>query len=37
MNGMETLINPVLLKELPSNVSHNGGAMVTGLDKRSLQ
>jgi len=26
------LINPELLKELPSNVSHNGGAMVVGLD-----
>ena len=30
-NG-DSLINPLLLKELPSNVSHNGGAMVTGLD-----
>jgi glucose/arabinose dehydrogenase len=30
-NG-EKLINPILLEELPSNVSHNGGAMVTGLD-----
>ena len=30
-NG-DSLINPILLKELPSNVSHNGGAMVTGLD-----
>lgn len=30
-NG-EKLINPVLLEELPSNVSHNGGAMVAGLD-----
>jgi glucose/arabinose dehydrogenase len=30
-NG-EKLINPVLLEELPSNISHNGGAMVTGLD-----
>ena len=29
-----SLINPVLLKELPSNVSHNGGAMVTGLDNQ---
>jgi glucose/arabinose dehydrogenase len=27
-----SLINPILLKELPSNVSHNGGAMVAGLD-----
>ena len=32
-NG-EKLINPVLLKELPSNVYHNGGAMVTGLDNQ---
>ena len=30
-NG-EELINPTLLEELPSNVSHNGGAMVAGLD-----
>ncbi len=30
-NG-ETLVNPVLLKELPSNVSHNGGAMVADKD-----
>ena len=30
-NG-EELINPVLLKELPSNSYHNSGAMVTGLD-----
>ena len=30
-NG-EALINPVLLKELPSNIYHNGGVMVTGLD-----
>ena len=30
-NG-EELINPVLLKEIPSNSYHNGGAMVTGLD-----
>jgi len=30
----EALINPVLLKELPSNVYHNGGAMVTGLDNQ---
>jgi len=30
-NG-NTLINPILLKELPSNFYHNGGAMVTGLD-----
>jgi len=30
-NG-EALINPVLLKELPSNSYHNSGAMVTGLD-----
>jgi glucose/arabinose dehydrogenase len=28
----DSLINPILLKELPSNVSHNGGVMVTGLD-----
>ncbi|MEJ2260730.1 MAG: PQQ-dependent sugar dehydrogenase [Nitrosopumilaceae archaeon] len=27
-----SLINPILLKELPSNVSHNGGAMVSGQD-----
>ena len=32
-NG-NSLINPVLLKELPSNISHNGGAMVTGLDNQ---
>jgi len=32
-NG-EMLINPVLLKELPSNTYHNGGAMVTGLDNQ---
>ena len=32
-NG-NSLINPILLKELPSNVSHNGGAMVTGLDNQ---
>jgi len=32
-NG-EKLINPILLEELPSNVSHNGGAMVTGLDNQ---
>ena len=30
-NG-EELINPVLLKTLPSNSYHNSGAMVTGLD-----
>jgi len=30
-NG-NTLVNPILLKELPSNLYHNGGAMVTGLD-----
>ena len=30
-NG-EELVNPVLLKELPSNSYHNSGAMVTGLD-----
>ncbi len=30
-NG-EKLINPILLEELPSNISHNGGAMVAGLD-----
>jgi hypothetical protein len=28
------LINPELLKELPSNISHNGGAMVVGLDDK---
>ncbi len=28
------LINPVLIKELPSNEYHNGGAMVTGLDNQ---
>ena len=32
-NGNE-LINPVLLKELPSNSYHNSGAMVTGLDNQ---
>ena len=32
-NG-EELINPVLLKELPSNSYHNSGAMVTGLDNQ---
>jgi len=32
-NG-DSLINPKLLKELPSNVSHNGGAMVVGLDEQ---
>jgi glucose/arabinose dehydrogenase len=30
----DELINPVLLKELPSNSYHNGGAMVTGLDNQ---
>lgn len=30
-NG-ETLVNPILLKELPSNVSHNGGVMVADKD-----
>ncbi len=30
-NG-DSLVNPILLKELPSNVSHNGGAMAVGLD-----
>lgn len=30
----DSLVNPILLKELPSNVSHNGGAMVTGLDNQ---
>jgi len=30
----DKLINPVLLKELPSNEYHNGGAMVTGLDNQ---
>jgi aldose sugar dehydrogenase len=29
-----SLINPTLLKELPSNVSHNGGAMVAGDDDK---
>ena len=28
----DSLINPELLKELPSSISHNGGAMVVGLD-----
>ncbi len=28
----EKLIDPILLEELPSSVSHNGGAMVVGLD-----
>jgi len=32
-NG-EKLINPILLEELPSNVAHNGGAMVAGLDNQ---
>ena len=32
-NG-EQLVNPVLLKELPSNSYHNSGAMVTGLDNQ---
>ena len=30
----DELINPVLLKELPSNSYHNSGAMVTGLDNQ---
>ncbi len=30
----DALINPVLLKELPSNEYHNSGAMVTGLDNQ---
>ncbi|MBI1662283.1 MAG: PQQ-dependent sugar dehydrogenase [Nitrosopumilus sp.] len=30
----DSLINPELLKELPSNISHNGGAMVVGLDNQ---
>ncbi len=30
----DSLINPILLKELPSNISHNGGAMVVGLDDK---
>jgi len=30
----EKLINPILLEELPSNVAHNGGAMVAGLDNQ---
>jgi glucose/arabinose dehydrogenase len=28
------LINPILLKKLPSNTYHNGGAMVAGLDDK---
>ena len=32
-NG-EQLVNPVLIKELPSNSYHNSGAMVTGLDNQ---
>ena len=32
-NG-EALINPVLIKKLPSNDYHNSGAMVTGLDNQ---
>ena len=32
-NG-EKLVNPVLLKELPSNEYHNSGAMVTGLNNQ---
>ena len=27
-----SLVNPILLKELPSNISHNGGAMVADSD-----
>jgi glucose/arabinose dehydrogenase len=30
----DSLLNPVLLKELPSNVSHNGGVMTVGLDNQ---
>jgi len=30
----DALVNPVLLKELPSNEYHNSGAMVTGLDNQ---
>ena len=30
-NG-DTLVNPILLNQLPSNSYHNSGAMVTGLD-----
>jgi glucose/arabinose dehydrogenase len=30
----DSLINPELIKELPSNDYHNGGAMVTGLDNQ---
>ncbi len=30
----DSLVNPILLKELPSNVSHNGGAMTVGLDNQ---
>ncbi len=30
----ETLVNPVLAMELPSNIYHDGGAMVTGLDNQ---
>ena len=32
-NG-ESLTNPILIKELPSNDYHNGGAMVTGIDNQ---
>ncbi len=32
-NG-DSLLNPVLLKEFPSNVSHNGGVMTVGLDNQ---
>ena len=32
-NG-NSLLNPILLNELPSNSIHNGGAMVTGLDNQ---
>ena len=32
-NG-NSLLNPILLNELPSNIIHNGGAMVTGLDNQ---
>ena len=30
----EILLNPILLKDLPSNISHNGGAMTVGLDNQ---
>ena len=30
----DSLVHPELLKELPSNISHNGGAMVVGSDDK---